>query len=152
MTASTHDRLAAWLDDWPVGRTLAPLRVTPGLSDIVQMSIATRDFHPVHHDAETARRLGHPAPFLNIMSTSALVERFVREALGHPVRLVALSLRLGVPHHAGETLTFEGEIAARSAADGAAPACEVRFSGSNRLGRHVHGTLRLQPPAPAAAR
>jgi acyl dehydratase len=127
---------------WP--DALPPLAVTPSLSDIVQMSLATRDFHPVHHDPATARALGHPAPFLNIMGTSALVERFVRQAFGPGVQLRSLSLRLGVPHHAGQTLTFEGRV---SACDPAAGTGEVTFTATNALGRHAHGAVQvaLQP-------
>lgn len=129
--------------DWPVGRSLSTLSLTPTVSDIVAMSLATRDFHPVHHDVSVARALGHPEVFLNIMSTSALVERFVLEGLGGMrARLVSLKLRLGVPHYAGETLTLEGEVV-ESAPEGENPSVEVAFSGSNGRGRHVHGVVRL---------
>ena len=53
----------------------------------------------------------------------------------------ALSIRLGVPCHAGETLTLTGQV---TAADGAERV--VCVTGRCSLGDHVTGTVRIEMP------
>jgi hypothetical protein len=128
--------------DLQVGDELPVLHVPIGASDIVAMSIATRDFHPVHHDTQTAQRLGHPALFINIMTTAGLVERYLRSWCGPQGRLGALKLKLGVPHYAGEALVFSGAVAAQGkGVDGSW--VDVSFTGSNPRGTHASGQVRI---------
>ncbi len=134
----------ASLDAHAVGTPVPSLTVTPGHSDIVAMSLATRDFHPVHHDLEVARAAGHPALFINIMTTTGLVERFVRSWAGPRARIVKLRLKLGVPHYAGEALLIQGHIA-NVEVDQAGNWLEVEFSGTNARGRHASGIVRVTP-------
>ena len=128
--------------DLQVGDVLPTLEIVIGMSDIVAMSIATRDFHPVHHDAQTARALGHPTLFINIMTTAGLVERFVRSWCGPQGRLGALKLKLGVPHYAGEALVLAGSVAAQGK-DDAGSWVDIAFTGSNPRGRHASGQVRI---------
>lgn len=128
--------------DLQVGDVLPPSEMPIGISNIVAMSIATRDFHPVHHDTQVAQGLGHPALFINIMTTAGLVESFVRAWCGSHGRLASLKLKLGVPHYAGETLVFAGEVAAQGEDDGGRWV-EVSFTGSNPRGRHASGRVRI---------
>ena len=53
----------------------------------------------------------------------------------------AISIRLGVPCHAGDTLTLAGEV---TADDGAERVISV--IGRCGLGDHVTATVRLAPP------
>jgi acyl dehydratase len=124
-----------------VGDALPSLSVPIGISDIVAMSIATRDFHPVHHDAEVARAAGHPGLFINIMSTSGLIERFVR-AWSRGGRVSQLKLRLGVPHYAGDTLRFEGRVMAIDKQGGGGWA-DLEYQATNARGRHASGQLKV---------
>ncbi|HWI10066.1 MAG TPA: acyl dehydratase, partial [Burkholderiaceae bacterium] len=125
------------------GDALPTLDIPIGISDIVAMSIATRDFHPVHHDAQTAQRLGHPALFLNIMTTAGLVERFMRSWCGAQGWLASLKLKLGVPHYAGTTLVMSGQVTALGE-DDAGRWVDVAFTGSNSSGRHASGEMRIR--------
>jgi len=127
------------------GDELPTLELRIGVSDIVAMSIATRDFHPVHHDPAHARELGHPTLFINIMSTSGLVERFVRDWAGQGPRLGALKLKLGVPHYAGDTLRFIGRVSGLGR-DGAGGWADIEFKGDNPRGTHASGQLKLLWP------
>jgi acyl dehydratase len=125
-----------------VGEALPVLEVPIGVSEIVAMSIATRDFHPIHHDPERARAAGHPALFLNMMSTAGLVERFVRQWAGEGVRLARLSLKLGIPHYAGETLSLSGQVVGQGE-DAAGPWTDIAFTASNPRGTHASGQVRV---------
>jgi uncharacterized OB-fold protein len=99
--------LPIWCPDVP---TLDPwaLEVTPTL--IVSTALATRDFQNVHHDRDSAVRLGGKDIFLNILTTTGLVQRFVTDRLGTGCRIKSIRIRLGTPCHAYDTLTFTGQV------------------------------------------
>ena len=86
------------LPDWhlPVTATL-----------IVSGAIATRDFQDVHHDRDLAQSYGSRDIFLNILTTTGLVQRYVLDSLG-PVDIAGISLRLGAPAYPHDELVFTG--------------------------------------------
>jgi uncharacterized OB-fold protein/acyl dehydratase len=112
------------------------LRVTPTV--IVATAIATRDYYPVHHDRDFAVRGGSKDIFLNILTTTGLVQRYVTDWAGPEAIVRSVSIRLGVPCYAGDTLTFSGT--ASDADDGEQI---VTVTGACSLGSHVTGTVRL---------
>jgi uncharacterized protein len=112
--------------------------VTPTF--VISSALATRDFQDVHHDRDRAVQRGARDIFLNILTTTGLVQRYVSDwAPGAVVR--AISIRLGVPCHAGDTLTLTGQV---TATDGAEQVISV--TGRCRLGDHVTGTVRIERP------
>jgi uncharacterized protein len=112
------------------------IEVTPTV--VVATALATRDFYPVHHDHAFAVRSGGKDIFLNILTTTGLVQRFVTDWAGPEAIVRAVSVRLGVPCYAGDTLTFTGRLV--STADGERV---IDVTGSCSLGKHVTGTVRL---------
>jgi uncharacterized protein len=112
------------------------IEVTPTV--VVATALATRDFYPVHHDHAFAVRSGSKDIFLNILTTTGLVQRYVTDWAGPEAIVRAVSVRLGVPCHAGDTLTFTGQLVSR--ADGERV---IDVTGSCSLGKHVTGTVRL---------
>jgi 3-oxo-4,17-pregnadiene-20-carboxyl-CoA hydratase beta subunit len=74
---------------------------------VVSTAIATRDFQDVHHDHELARSYGSQDIFLNILTTTGLVQRYVTDSLGD-VELGGIALRLGAPAYPGDELVFSG--------------------------------------------
>jgi uncharacterized protein len=118
------------------------LHVTPTV--VVSTAIATRDFYPVHHDRDFALRGGSADIFLNILTTTGLVQRYVTDWAGPDAKVRAVSIRLGVPCYAGDTLTFAGRVADDTGPDGRDRVIAV--TGTCRLGNHVTGTVRLTGP------
>jgi uncharacterized protein len=112
------------------------IKVTPTV--VVATALATRDFYPVHHDHDMAVRSGSKDIFLNILTTTGLVQRFVTDWAGPEAIVRGVSIRLGVPCYAGDTLTFTGQVA--GTADGEQV---IDVTGSCSLGKHVTGTVRL---------
>ena len=53
------------------------LPITPTL--VVSTALATRDFQDVHHDRDLAVKRGSKDIFLNILTTTGLVQRYVGE-------------------------------------------------------------------------
>ncbi|MGB6456951.1 MAG: OB-fold domain-containing protein [Streptosporangiaceae bacterium] len=131
------------LPDWRPDRpgTLPGLTIGVTPTVVVATALATRDFYPVHHDRDFAARGGAKDIFLNILTTTGLVQRYVTDWAGPDAVVRAISIRLGVPCYAGDTLTFAG-----SAADTAGGERQVAVTGSCSLGDHVTGTVRLAPP------
>jgi hypothetical protein len=121
------------------GDTLPPweLPITPTL--VVSTAIATRDFQDVHHDRDLAQSHGSQDIFLNILTSTGLVERYVTDHLGHDTDVLGIAIRLGAPAYPYDTLTFTGSVA--SVEDGVA-VVEVR--GAVSLGDHVTGTVRVR--------
>ncbi|HSR86613.1 MAG TPA: OB-fold domain-containing protein [Streptosporangiaceae bacterium] len=114
--------------------------VTPTV--VVSTAIATRDFYPVHHDQAMARRSGSKDIFLNILTTTGLVQRYVTDWAGPDAVVRAVSVRLGVPCYAGDTLTFSGRASAEPNGEQV-----ISVTGACSLGDHVTGTVRLAGPA-----
>ncbi len=130
------DQLPAW-----------EVPITPTL--VVSTAIATRDFQDVHHDRDLAQSHGSKDIFLNILTTTGLVERFVTDwvrSTGGDVDVHGIAIRLGAPAHPYDTLTFTGSVA--SVEDGRA-VVEVR--GAVSLGDHVTGTVTVSLVEPQSS-
>ena len=114
------------------------LPITPTL--IVSTAIATRDFQDVHHDRDLAQGHGSKDIFLNILSTTGLVQRYVgewaRETVGPGFRITSCGLRLGAPAYPYDTLTFSGRVT-----DDTDDVLTVDVVGTVSLGNHVNATL-----------
>ena len=114
--------------------------VTPTF--VIAAAIATRDFQDVHHDRDRAVERGGKDIFVNILTTTGLVQRYVTDWAGPEAMVKRLSIRLGVPVFPDSTLTFSGTVTGRSRA-GDEGVVEVEFRATNELGDHVTGTAVL---------
>jgi hypothetical protein len=114
------------------------LPVTPTM--IVSTAIATRDFQDVHHDRDLAVERGSKDIFVNILTSTGLVQRYVTDWAGPRALVRGVAIRLGVPAYPYDDLTFTGSVTDTSTVDG-----EERYvatvRGSNSLGDHVTGTV-----------
>ena len=106
--------------------------VTPTF--VIASALATRDFQDVHHDRDRAVSRGARDIFVNILTTTGLVQRYV-SAWAPDAVIRAVSIRLGVPCHAGETLTLSGQALDEEV---------VAVTGRCSLGDHVTGTVRIE--------
>jgi hypothetical protein len=123
------------------GPALPQLAVEATPTFVISSALATRDFQDVHHDRSLAAARGSQDIFINILTTTGLVQRFVSGWAGPQAVFKSISIRLGAPCYAGDTLTFSGHV---SGEDGRER--EVTVTGRCRLGDHVTGTVRVQLP------
>ena len=65
-----------------VGTKLPELSFYGDPTFIVSTALATRDFQDVHHDRDAAVRRGGRDIFLNILTTTGLVQRYVTDWAG----------------------------------------------------------------------
>ena len=127
------------------GLALPELAVEATPTFVISAALATRDFQDVHHDRDRAIARGSQDIFINILTTTGLVQRFVSGWAGPQAVFKSISIRLGAPCYAGDTLTFSGHV---SAEDGRERT--VTVTGRCRLGDHVTGTVRVELPGSAS--
>ncbi len=121
-----------------VGTALPELALHGDPTFIVSTALATRDFQDVHHDRDKAHAKGSKDIFVNILTDTGLVQRFVTDWAGPGAMIKSIALRLGVPWYAYDTVTFTGEVT--EVIDGL---ITVKVVGSNSLGDHVVSTVKL---------
>ena len=130
-------------DDVRPGEALPELAIPITVQLITAGAIATRDYFPGHHDKDAARELGSPHVFMNILTTSGLVQRYVEGWAGPDARFADLKIKLGAPNYPGDTMTFSGEVTSQ---DAASRTVQVTLKGKNSMGNHVTGTATLVLP------
>lgn len=119
------------------GDVLPELSLEISASVIIGAALASRDFERVHHDRAYAQDSGMRDIFLNILATNGLVVRYVTDWAGADAVVRQSSIRLGVPHYAGDTLTFTGTVEeVRNDGD-----VDIAVRGRNTTGDHVTGTV-----------
>jgi hypothetical protein len=120
---------------------LLTIPLTP--THIVSGALATRDFQDVHHDRDLAHKKGSADIFLNILTDTGLVQRFVTDWTGPEAVVTALRVRLGAPAYPYLPLTFTGSVQSVDAGTGRVV---VAVQASNQLGPHITGTVELELP------
>ena len=125
------------------GTVLPELEIDVTPTFVIAGAIATRDFQDVHHDRDRAVERGGKDIFVNILTTTGLVQRYVTDWAGPEAMVRKIAIRLGVPCYAGDKLTFSGKVV--EAGDGE---CVVEVVGRCSLGDHVTGTVRIGPGEP----
>ena len=118
--------------------------VTPTF--VIASAIATRDFQDVHHDRDKAVARGSKDIFINILTTTGLVQRYVTDWAGPQALVRKVAIRLGVPCYAGDTLTFSGRVEEDPGGGDNDGECLVEVVGRCSLGDHVTGTVRVVLP------
>ncbi|MGH3517011.1 MAG: MaoC family dehydratase [Haloechinothrix sp.] len=128
-----------------VGTELPQLVIEATPTFVVSTAIATRDFQDVHHDRDSAVARGSKDIFVNILTDTGLVQRFVTDWAGPEALVRSVQIKLGVPCYAYDTITFSGRVTERIDVDG-----EQRFvvevTGRDSLGDHVSGTVQIALP------
>jgi hypothetical protein len=126
-----------------IGTVLPELTIEATPTFIVSSALATRDYQDVHHDRDAAITRGSKDIFVNILTDTGLVQRYVTSWAGPSARVHDIAIRLGVPCYAYDTLVFTGSV---TAVDG--DEVTVTINGRGSLGDHVTGTVRLTGVSP----
>ena len=122
-----------------VGDRLPELTIEGTPTFIVASALATRDFQDVHHDRDLAHAKGSKDIFVNILTDTGLVQRYVTDWAGQRARITSIKLRLGVPWYAYDSLTLTGEVTGIDD-DGLVT---LKIVGTDSLGAHVTSTATL---------
>jgi uncharacterized OB-fold protein/acyl dehydratase len=120
------------------GEQLPELTIDVTPTFVVSTALATRDFQDVHHDRDAAIERGSKDIFLNILTDTGLVQRFVTDWAGPRARVKRIAIRLGVPAYAYDTLTFTGAVVERRGDEET-----VAVTARGTLGDHIVGTVEI---------
>ncbi|MET9027979.1 MaoC family dehydratase [Nocardia sp. NPDC004168] len=118
-----------------VGTVLPELVIGADPTFVISTALATRDFQDVHHDRDKAVARGSKDIFVNILTDTGLVQRFVTDWAGPRAVVKSIALRLGVPLYAGDTLTLTGTVTALEGDD-----IHIDVVGKDSLGDHITAT------------
>ncbi|QHE67328.1 hypothetical protein GFS60_00819 [Rhodococcus sp. WAY2] len=138
MAARDEGALMTSTLDVTVGTTLPELVIAGDPTFVVSSALATRDFQDVHHDRDLAQKRGSKDIFVNILTDTGLVQRFVTDWAGPTAVIKSIALRLGVPWYAYDILTLSGTVAAID--DGVV---SLDVVGRNSLGNHITSQVTL---------
>ncbi|HEY1706106.1 MAG TPA: OB-fold domain-containing protein [Trebonia sp.] len=131
----------------PAGEALPEFVLKASATFIVSSALATRDFQDVHHDRDLAVAKGSKDIFVNILTSTGLVQRFVAGWAGQDAVFKSIRIRLGAPCYAGDTLTFTGNaVPVTDDTSGGPDEWEVTVRGDCSLGAHVTGKVRVTRP------
>ncbi|MCV7092982.1 MaoC family dehydratase [Mycobacterium interjectum] len=143
MTTMTNRTTTLRWADINLGDEVTPLEIPVTTTMIVAGAIASRDFMPVHHDRDFAKKQGSPNLFMNILTTNGYCVRFLTDWAGPEAMVKNLSIRLCVPCFPDDPLRFTGAVTSKTEGSDGENFVEVTFKGSNSLGDHVSGTAVL---------
>ena len=130
--------------DINVGDKLPVLEIPVTASLVSCAALATRDFEPCHHDKAVAQGMGLPDVFMNILTSQALMARFVTDWSGPETVMKALKVKLGAPNVPGVTMTISGEVVEKNDDDNT---INIDVSGENNVwGMHMSGSVRVALP------
>ena len=127
--------------DVTAGDELPPLEIPITATLVIGGAIASRDYQDVHHDRDLAQRRGAKDIFMNILTTNGLVGRFVTDWAGPEAIVKKVAIRLGAPNYPGDTMRLTGRVTAVEAGG-----VDVEIEGTNGIGTHVSGSVRLALP------
>jgi len=131
--------------EFHVGDELPPFDLNVTSTVIVAGAIASRDFMPAHHDPAFAKAHGAPDVFMNILTTTGYVSRFVTDWAGPEAVLRSIKIRLGALAVPGKPLRFSGRVTGKSEAGGEC-VLELAVRAANDLGDHATGTVTVALP------
>lgn len=130
--------------DIKVGDKIPTLDIPVTASLVSCGALATRDFEPCHHDKSVAQGMGLPDVFMNILTSQALMARFVTDWSGPETVMKALKVKLGAPNVPGVTMTISGEVVEKNDDENT---INIDVSGENNVwGMHMSGSVRVALP------
>ena len=119
---------------------ISPVEITTLL--IVSTALATRDYQDVHHDPKAAQSKGMPDIFMNILTSTGIVSRWINDWAGPAIEWSSIDLKLGTPNHPDDTMTLSGSVTEKTE-NGDQISLNISFLGKNDRGVHVSGNAEV---------
>lgn len=130
--------------DLNVGDKLPVLDIEITSSLISCGALATRDFEPCHHVPKVAQDMGLPDVFMNILTSQALMARYVTDWSGPEAVMKSLNVKLGAPNVPGMIMNVSGEVVERNDSNNVV---KISVVGENNIwGMHMEGSVSIALP------
>lgn len=142
---SARTRETLFFEDVKAGDALAPLAVRISPTLVISGALASLDWQDVHHDYSVMKERGHPDIFMNMMTSSGLVGRFVTDWTGPNAIVRGHVLRLRRPNYPGDTMRLSGTVRTVDVVDGRG-LMVLDVVGSNSLGTHCEAEVTMELP------
>ncbi|MFC2058265.1 acyl dehydratase [Chloroflexota bacterium] len=113
---------------------------------VIAGAIASRDFMPVHHDRDFARKQNAEDLFMNILTSGGWAGRYLTDWAGPEGELKKMSYRLGASCYPGHTLTWSGKVVKKYTEDNL-HLVDIEYIGAVPIGNHFSGKATLSLPA-----
>jgi acyl dehydratase len=97
-------------EDVKEGDLLPPLNKEVTATTVIYGALASRDFMPVHHDRDFARKLGMKDIFMNSVVTGGWISRYVTDWTGPEGEIKKISMQFRMPCHPGDRLSWRGRV------------------------------------------
>ena len=107
---SGREGAGRFFEDVSVGEELTPLHKEIDLPRMMAYGAATWDFIRVHYDADHARELGFPGPFVDGQMLGAFLAQQVQDWAGPGAFLRKLAFRNRVMAYPGDSLVCGGVV------------------------------------------
>jgi acyl dehydratase len=133
------------IEDVSVGQEMPSLVVGVTSSLIIAGALFSGDTMDVHHDRDASIRRGFKDYFMNTMTTTSLVSRFVSDWAGPEAIIEQFGWRLGAPAYINDNLYLTGKVM-EIQPDGERGRVTVAVAANNSLGAHATCNLRLLLP------
>ncbi len=130
-------------DSVRVGDVLPDLVVRLSPTFVISGALASQDFTDVHHDYPMMGTRGHPTIFMNTITASGLIGRYVTDWTGPDAAVRFHDLQLGRPNYAGDTLRLTGMVRAAKSVEGRR-LVTVAITGHNGFGKCMDSRVIVQ--------
>lgn len=110
-----------FFDDVSLGEELTPLHKHIDLPHMMAYGAATWDFIRVHYDADYARELGFPGPFVDGQMIGAFLAQLVQDWAGPGAFLRKLAFRNRIMVYPGDLLVCRGVVTGMNRDDETSP-------------------------------
>lgn len=134
---------AVSFDKVRVGDVLPDLVVRLSPTFVIAGAFASQDFTDVHHDYPMMATRGHPTIFMNTITASGLMGRYVTDWTGPDAAIRFHDLQLGRPNYAGDTLRLSGVVRATETLQGRR-LVTVAITGHNGFGKCLDSSVVVQ--------
>ncbi len=132
------------------GDSLPPWIVEITTSMVIAGALFNRDPQDVHHDRDITQGRGFQDIFMNTMTTTGLVTRYINDWAGPEAVVKTFRFRLGRPNYPNDEMRVTGTVkTVEEAPEGLVATLEI--NGDNSLGHHISCEVCIAVPTPTQA-
>lgn len=127
-------------EDIEEGNPLPTLTKDVTATTVIYGALASRDFMPVHHDHDFARKQGMKDIYMNSTITGGWISRYVTDWTGPEGQIKRISMQFGRPCFPNDRLIWIGKVTRKYINDDEFLA-DIEYTANVSEGLHCSGTV-----------